>query len=137
MPKDPSACEKPIVRFEVRHVNTNISGVSTFPVLRKPNKLMSGAQHGVLLPCAGRILSRSSCAGVGDAEAIEGWYSVMAKDWRGVPLGMHRMNPEYLDPDLTAVADVLLREEPDEEEEDEEENGAGEEDDDGDEGYSE
>jgi len=34
----------------------------------------------------------------------------MAKDWRGVPLGMHRMNPEYLDPDLTAAADVLLLE---------------------------
>ena len=55
-------------------------------------------------------------------------------------LGMHRMNPEYLDPDPSdrAVADILLKEEPDEEEEDEEEHdGDDKEDDDGDEGYSE
>jgi hypothetical protein len=48
----------------------------------------------------------------------------------------HRMNPKCLDLDLTAAADVILREEPDEEE-DEEENDGGGEDDDGDEGYSE
>jgi hypothetical protein len=45
------------------------------------------------------------------------------------------MNPECLDPDLTAAADVLLKEEPDEEEEDEDHDGG--EDEDADEGYSE
>jgi hypothetical protein len=56
----------------------------------------------------------------------------------GVPLGMHRMSPEYSAFDPAYVAgNVLLREEPDEEEDDEEEHDGGGEDDDGDEGYSE
>ena len=56
----------------------------------------------------------------------------------GVPLGMHRMSPEYSAVDPAYVAgNVLLREEPDEEEDDEEEHDGGGEDDDGDEGYSE
>jgi hypothetical protein len=67
------------------------------------------------------------------------WRSVMAKDWRGVPLGMHRMNPECLDSDRSGPSiafTILLRGEPDEEEEEEDRK---EEDDDGDEddGYSE
>jgi hypothetical protein len=60
---------------------------------------------------------------------------------RGVPLGMHRMNPEHLDSDpfdLSLRADIRMREEPeDEEEEDEEEHDGAEENEDGDEGYSE
>jgi hypothetical protein len=65
---------------------------------------------------------------------------------RGVPLGMHRINPEYLDPDSSdrsLTADILLRQEPDEdedeEEEDEDEGDDKEEDDDeeSDDGYSE
>jgi hypothetical protein len=62
---------------------------------------------------------------------------------RGVPLGMHRMNPKYLDPDSpdrSVTADILLRQEPDEEEE-EEDDGKKEDDDDEDDetddGYSE
>ncbi len=58
---------------------------------------------------------------------------------QGVPLSMRRMNTEYLRPnpsDRSAIADVLLREEPDEEEEEEDDSGGGE-NDDGDEGYSE
>ena len=59
----------------------------------------------------------------------------------GVPLGMHRMNPEHLDSDpsdLSLRAGIRMREEPeDEEEEDEEEHDGAEEDEDGDEGYSE
>ena len=59
----------------------------------------------------------------------------------GVPLAMHRMNPEYIGVYRaygSVAADVLLRQEPDEEE-DEEEDDRKEEDDDGDEddGYSE
>ncbi len=41
---------------------------------------------------------------------------------RGVPLGMRRTRPEYLDPktsDRWVAADVLVREEPDEEEDEE------------------
>ena len=58
----------------------------------------------------------------------------------GVPLNMHRMNPEYLDSDRSgpSIAAILLREEPDEGEE--EEDDRKEEDDDGnegDDGYSE
>jgi hypothetical protein len=56
-----------------------------------------------------------------------------------VPLGMHRTNPEYFEPDLSyrsVPTDVFLREEPDDEE-DEEKDDNNEEDDDGDEGYSE
>src|SRR6266566_3731872 len=60
---------------------------------------------------------------------------------RGVPLGMRRTRPEYLDPktsDRWVAADVLVREEPDEEEDEEgdgeEKEGEEEEDD---EGYSE
>jgi hypothetical protein len=65
---------------------------------------------------------------------------------RGVPLGMHRMNPEHLDSDpsdASLPADIRMREEPEdeeeenEEEENEEEHDFGEEDEDGDEGYSE
>jgi hypothetical protein len=59
---------------------------------------------------------------------------------RGVPLGMHRMNPECLDSDpsgLSIAVTVLLREEPGDEDEDEEEHDGGGEDEDGDEGYSE
>lgn len=57
---------------------------------------------------------------------------------QGVPLGMHRMNPEYFDPasfDRSVAADILLKEEPDEEDEEEEEDESN--DDDTDEGYSE
>jgi hypothetical protein len=53
---------------------------------------------------------------------------------------MSRIRPECLDAnasDHSALAHVLLRDEPDEEEEDEEDHDSGEEDDDGDEGYSE
>lgn len=59
---------------------------------------------------------------------------------RGVPLSMHRMNLEHLDPDpsdRSAGADILLRDEPDDEEDDEEKRDTDEEDDDPDEGYSE
>ena len=65
-------------------------------------------------------------------------HSVVAKGWRGVPLGMHQMNLEYFDDDPSynsVPADVLLREEPEEEEDEEEHDDK--EDDDGDEGYSE
>jgi len=51
---------------------------------------------------------------------------------------MHRMNPEYFDPDpfdRSIAADILLKEEPDEEEEEEEDDESN--DDDTDEGYSE
>jgi hypothetical protein len=72
-------------------------------------------------------------------------HSGVAKRRRGVPLGMHRMNPEYLDPDSSdraVTADILLRQEPDEdeneEEEDEDEGDDKEEDDEeSDDGYSE
>jgi hypothetical protein len=76
-------------------------------------------------------------------------HSVVAKSWRGVPLSMHRTNPEPLAPDPSDAADDRLREEPDEEqdeeqdEEEEEDNGKddgdddGGDDDDGDDGYSE
>lgn len=50
-----------------------------------------------------------------------------------VPLGMRKMRPEYLDPDLSA-AHALLREEPDDEgdeEDDDEGDDDGEDDDDG------
>jgi hypothetical protein len=57
-----------------------------------------------------------------------------ARCWGGVPLGMHRLNPERLGPDLTAATDLLLREEPDEEE-DEEKDNEEEDDDAGDEDY--
>jgi hypothetical protein len=59
---------------------------------------------------------------------------------RGVPLGMHRMNPEHPDPDpsdRSTAGDILLREEPDDEEDDEEKHDRDEENDDPDEGYSE
>jgi hypothetical protein len=53
-------------------------------------------------------------------------------------IGMYRMNPEYLDPDLIAAADRVLREEPEEpEEEEEEDDDSSEDDEDSDEGYSE
>ena len=55
----------------------------------------------------------------------------------GVPFGMTRMRPEFLDPDHSIAVDALLREEPDEGEEDEEKHDGDEEDDDEDEGYSE
>jgi hypothetical protein len=51
-------------------------------------------------------------------------HSGVAKRRRGVPLGMHRINPEYLDPDSSdrsLTADILLRQEPDEDEDEEEE----------------
>ena len=58
----------------------------------------------------------------------------------GVPLGMHRIRPEYLDldaSDRSVSTDVLVREEPEAEEEDEEnEQGEGNEEDNND-GYSE
>jgi hypothetical protein len=60
-----------------------------------------------------------------------------AKRRRGVPSGMHRMNPECLDhepSDRSAVANMLLRVEPDEEED---EDDSKEDDDDDDDGYSE
>ena len=43
---------------------------------------------------------------------------------RGVPLGMRRMNREYLDPDSSdrsVIADIRLRQEPNEDENEEEE----------------
>jgi hypothetical protein len=58
---------------------------------------------------------------------------------QGVPLGMHRVNPETSNPepsDPFVTADILLREEP-EDEKDEEEHEGGEENDDEDDGYSE
>jgi hypothetical protein len=58
---------------------------------------------------------------------------------QGVPLGMHRVNPEISNPepsDPFVATDILLREEP-EDEEDEEEHEGGEENDDEDDGYSE
>jgi len=60
--------------------------------------------------------------------------------WRGVPLRMHRMNPEYLDPDTLNRYAVLLRQEPDQEDDEEEEEYDDGEDDDNahnDDGYSE
>ena len=41
---------------------------------------------------------------------------------RGVPLGMSKIRPEYLAPELSA-AHVFLREEPDEDDEEEEDDG--------------
>jgi hypothetical protein len=71
-------------------------------------------------------------------------HSVVAIKWRGVPLCMHRMNPEYFDPDTLTLYDALLRQEPDREDDDEEDDEAEdddeEEDDDNahnDDGYSE
>ena len=62
----------------------------------------------------------------------------------GVPLGMHRMNPEYLDPDSSdrsVTANILVLQEPDEDENDEAEEDEGdnkeEDDEESDEGYSE
>jgi hypothetical protein len=60
--------------------------------------------------------------------------------WEGVPLRMHRMNPECLASDpsgLSVVVTILLREEPDEDEEEEEDDRKEEDDDNGAEGYSE
>src|SRR5947209_346764 len=54
---------------------------------------------------------------------------------RGVPLGMHQMNPECLDPDSSdgsMIADILLRQEPDEDENEEEEDEDEEDEDEGD-----
>ena len=66
-------------------------------------------------------------------------HSVVAKNWRGVPLSMHRTNPEPLAPDPSDAAADRLREEPDEEpdEEEEEDNGKDDGDDYCDDGYSE
>ena len=70
-------------------------------------------------------------------------HCVVLMRWRGVLLGMHQMNPDYLDPDFSdrfVTADILLRQEPDEEneEEDEGDNKEKEKDDEeSDEGYSE
>ena len=69
-------------------------------------------------------------------------HSVVSKRRLGVPLAMHRMNPEPLAPDHSDAADDRLREEPDEEpdeeedEEEDEDNGKDDGDDDeGDDGY--
>ena len=51
-------------------------------------------------------------------------------------IGMYRMNPEYLDPDLIAAPDIVLREEPEDEEE-EDDDDSSQDDEDSDEGYSE
>ena len=86
----------------------------------------------------GRILSKlSSVVGVCDAGASEGLHAVMTK--RGVPLGMHRMNPEHLDPDPSDLGSrrYSFEDEPDDEEDDEEKHDRDEENDDPDEGYSE
>ena len=71
-------------------------------------------------------------------------HSVVAKRRRGVPLGMHRINPEYLDhdsSDRSLAADILLRQEPDEDEDEEEEDEGDdkeeEDDEESDDGYSE
>jgi hypothetical protein len=69
-------------------------------------------------------------------------HSVAAKRRHGVPLGMHRMNPEYLDPDSSdrsVTADILLRQEPDEDEneEKEDEDEGDDDDEETDDGYSE
>ena len=60
--------------------------------------------------------------------------------WEGVPLLMHRMNPECLASDpsgLSVAVTILLREEPDEDEEKEEDDRKEEDDDNGAESYSE
>ena len=73
-------------------------------------------------------------------------HSVVAKRRHGVPLGMHRMNQEYLhrdSSDRSVTADILLRQEPDEDEDEEEEDEdegddkEEEDDDESDDGYSE
>jgi hypothetical protein len=72
-------------------------------------------------------------------------HSVVAKRRRSVRLGMHRINPEYLDPDSSdrsLTADILLRQEPDEDEEEddrkkEKEDDDDDDDDENDDGYSE
>jgi hypothetical protein len=55
--------------------------------------------------------------------------------WRGVPLCMHRMNPEYVYPDTLNLYAALLRQEPgqedDEAEDDDEEDDDNAHDDDG------
>ena len=59
-------------------------------------------------------------------------HSVVAERRRGVPLGMHRINPEYLyhdSSDRSVTADILLRQEPDEEEDEDEGEGEDKEDD--------
>jgi hypothetical protein len=66
--------------------------------------------------------------------------SVRCQGVRGVPLGMIRIRPEYLDvetSDPSIAAEILVREEPDEEEEDEEENEEDNDNEEGDDGYSE
>ena len=101
------------MRFEVRHVNSDmLSGVT---------KTEETASSEFAMPEPARDCTRS-------------WPR------RGVPLGMHRMNAEYVAPDpsdLSLPADILLREEPEDEEEEDEEEQDGGEDEDGDEGYSE
>jgi hypothetical protein len=60
-----------------------------------------------------------------------------SQQWRSVPLGMHRMNPENVAPDHSIADDIFLREEPEEEEEEDENNGKDDGDDDEEGGYSE
>jgi hypothetical protein len=58
----------------------------------------------------------------------------------GVPLSMHRINPECLDSDRSgqSIVTILLREEPDEDEEEEDDRKEKDDDgDEGDDGYSE
>jgi hypothetical protein len=92
--------------------------------------------------CSQALRKRNKLVAVCDAGAIEGLDAVIAKVWRGVPLGMHRMSPECLDFDrssLSIAVTILLREEPDEEEDEEEDDRKEEDDDENDEGdgYSE
>ena len=113
MPKNPRRVRDELCDSKVGHVNSD---------------MLSGHEDG-----------RNRVVRVCDARASEGWHAVMAK--RGVPLGMHRMNPEHVDPDPSdrpLPADVPVREQPEDEEEDEDEDehDSGE-DEDADEGYSE
>jgi hypothetical protein len=104
-------------------------------------KSLALEQSSMLLPCAGKVFPGSPASSeFAMLEPSSDLHAVMAKDSRGVPLGMHRMNPECLDSDLSGVSitpTILVREEPDDDDEDEEEHDGGGEDEGGDEGYSE
>jgi hypothetical protein len=87
----------------------------------------------------GQILSRRSATEICSTEGIGERVNRHCQGRQGVPLGMHRVNPETSNPepsDPFVTADILLREEP-EDEKDEEEHEGGEENDDEDDGYSE
>jgi hypothetical protein len=137
----PSACEQ--VNYAIRDSARQQSEL--FQVLRNWSRLASARLGTVQHGSAGRGKVSPSCfeSGFVMAKQSRELHAEMAKVWRGVPLGMRRINPECLDSersDRSSPADILLREEPEDEEEedeDEEEHEGDEEDDDGDEGYSE